>query len=255
MDAILAQLITPEIQEAFKLVIMLIGVLYVLTIVWVVRDAFMRGTMWYFWGLIALIPFLGAIAYSLLRPPLLELDRNEQELEIALKRRQLQKYGECANCSYPVESDYIICPQCHQKLKSLCWNCGKPVESHWSLCPFCASSTKDGSGNAAGARANNAGARAGRSSGSASKRSVASASNNGARLDSGLDVLGATTVVGRRSARGAVGAGAGAGAGAGSGANGGAGADTSKTSTTNMETQLAKRNVNVNLLAKSSDRD
>lgn len=32
----------------------------------------------------------------LLRPPL-QIDRDEQELEIALKQRELMKYGECAN--------------------------------------------------------------------------------------------------------------------------------------------------------------
>ncbi|MFR1166978.1 MAG: hypothetical protein ACLSDQ_04815 [Adlercreutzia equolifaciens] len=74
------------------------------SIVWVVRDAYLRGIAWYIWAVVALVPVLG-LAYCLLRPPLLQLDRDEQELEIALKQRQLMKYGECANCGYPVEAD------------------------------------------------------------------------------------------------------------------------------------------------------
>lgn len=40
-------------------------------------------------AIVALVPILGVIAYCLLRPPLLQIDRDEQELEVALKQRQL----------------------------------------------------------------------------------------------------------------------------------------------------------------------
>ncbi|MFR5828759.1 MAG: hypothetical protein ACLUE1_06735 [Adlercreutzia equolifaciens] len=55
--------------------------LYVLSIVWVVRDAYLRGTVWYIWAVVALVPVLGLVAPCLLRPPLLQRDRDEQELE------------------------------------------------------------------------------------------------------------------------------------------------------------------------------
>ena len=102
MSELLAQLWTPEMQAAFTVVLVLLVILYVLSIVWVVRDAYLRGTVWYIWAVVALVPVLGLVAYCLLRPPLLQLDRDEQELEIALKQRQLMKYGECANCGSPV---------------------------------------------------------------------------------------------------------------------------------------------------------
>ena len=73
--------------------------------------------VWYVWGIVALVPLVGVIAYCLLRPPLLLIDRDEQELEVALKQRQLMHYGECANCGYPVEADYVLCPNCHQRLE------------------------------------------------------------------------------------------------------------------------------------------
>ncbi len=118
MSELLAQLWSPQMQTAFTIVVVMLVVLYVLSIVWVVRDAYQRGTMWQIWAVVALVPIIGLIAYCLLRPPLLQIDRDEQELEIALKQRQLMKYGECAACGYPVQSDYVLCPNCHTQLKT-----------------------------------------------------------------------------------------------------------------------------------------
>ncbi len=138
MSELLAQLWTPQMQTAFTVVIVLLVILYVLSIVWVVRDAYLRGTMWQVWAVVALVPIVGVIAYSLLRPPLLQIDRDEQELEVALKQRQLMKYGECAACGYPVEADYVLCPNCHTQLKNLCGKCGHALEPTWTVCPYCA---------------------------------------------------------------------------------------------------------------------
>ncbi|WP_165046088.1 MULTISPECIES: zinc ribbon domain-containing protein [unclassified Adlercreutzia] len=138
MGELLSQLWTPEIQAAFTAIVVMLVVLYVLSIVWVIRDAYLRGTFWYVWGILALVPLIGVIAYCLLRPPLLQIDRDEQELEVALKQRELMKYGECASCGYPVESDYVICPNCHQRLKNLCGACHHALDPAWTVCPFCA---------------------------------------------------------------------------------------------------------------------
>lgn len=138
MSEILSQLWTPELQMTVTFVIVLLVALYVLSVIWVVRDAYQRGTLWYAWAIVALVPVLGVIAYCLLRPPLLQIDRDEQELEIALKQRQLMHYGECGNCGYPVEADYVLCPQCHQRLKNQCAKCGHALDPSWTVCPYCA---------------------------------------------------------------------------------------------------------------------
>ena len=137
MSELLAQLWTPELQAAFAGFMFVMVVLYVLSIVWTARDAYMRGTLWYAWALLALVPFVGVVAYLLLRPPLMKVDRDEQELEIALKQRELMKYGECANCGYPVENDYVICPNCHTRLKNLCPTCHHALDPEWGVCPYC----------------------------------------------------------------------------------------------------------------------
>ncbi len=138
MSELLAQLMTPELRAALTAIVVVLVILYVLSIVWVVRDAYVRGTRWYVWGVVALVPLIGAIAYSFLRPPLYQIDRDEQELEIAIKQRELMKYGECGNCGYPVESDYILCPNCHTRLKNLCPTCHHALEPAWTVCPYCA---------------------------------------------------------------------------------------------------------------------
>ena len=138
MNELLSQLWTPELQQALTVIVVALVILYVLSIIWVARDAYQRGTVWYLWAIVALIPLLGVIAYCLLRPPLLLVDRDEQELEIALKQRQLMRYGECATCGYPVEADYVVCPNCHQRLKNVCSHCEKALDPAWTVCPYCA---------------------------------------------------------------------------------------------------------------------
>ena len=43
MSELFAQLWTPQMQAAFTVVVVLLVILYVLSIVWVVRDAYLRG--------------------------------------------------------------------------------------------------------------------------------------------------------------------------------------------------------------------
>lgn len=138
MSDLLSSLWTPQLQMAVMVCVVFLVILYVLSIVWVIRDAHRRGEPWIVWGIVSLIPILGAVAYCLMRNPLLKIDRDEQELEIAVKQRELLKYGECGNCGYPVESDYILCPNCHSRLKNMCPTCHRALDPAWSVCPYCA---------------------------------------------------------------------------------------------------------------------
>ena len=146
MTELLNSLITEEMRMAGVVVVAMFALLYVLSIVWVVRDAYQRGTKWPVWGVVALIPLVGVVAYCLLRPPLLQIESDEQELEIAYKQRALSKYGQCAQCGYPVEDDYVVCPSCRTQLKNMCGRCGKPLDMSWSICPYCATPVNGASG-------------------------------------------------------------------------------------------------------------
>jgi hypothetical protein len=84
-------------------------------------------------------PFIGTAVYAIVRPPEFLEDAHERELEIKaaeLRVRQLQDQT-CPNCEYPVERNYLRCPNCQRRLKDPCPTCSKPVDPRWGLCPFC----------------------------------------------------------------------------------------------------------------------
>jgi Double zinc ribbon len=84
-------------------------------------------------------PFIGTAVYAILRPPEFLEDAHERELEIRaaeLRVRQLRELT-CPNCEYPIEKNFLRCPNCQRRLKDPCPTCGKPVDPRWGLCPYC----------------------------------------------------------------------------------------------------------------------
>jgi hypothetical protein len=84
-------------------------------------------------------PYIGTIVYTIVRPPEFLEDAHERELEIKaaeLRVRHLREQS-CPNCEYPVEKNYLRCPNCQRRLKDPCPTCGEPVDPRWSLCPYC----------------------------------------------------------------------------------------------------------------------
>ena len=84
-------------------------------------------------------PYIGTAVYAIVRPPEFLEDAHERELEIRaaeLRVRQLTE-ASCPNCEYPVERNYLRCPQCQRRLKDPCPTCRKPVDPRWALCPYC----------------------------------------------------------------------------------------------------------------------
>jgi hypothetical protein len=84
-------------------------------------------------------PFVGTAVYAIVRPPEYLEDAHERELEIKaaeLRVRQLREQT-CPNCEYPVEKNYLRCPNCQRRLKDPCPSCGKPVDPRWGICPYC----------------------------------------------------------------------------------------------------------------------
>ena len=91
-------------------------------------------------------PFVGTAVYAIVRPPEYLEDAHERELEIKaaeLRVRQLREQS-CPNCEYPVEKNYLRCPNCQRRLKDPCPTCGKPVDPRWGLCPYCETGLRGG---------------------------------------------------------------------------------------------------------------
>jgi len=102
-----------------------------------VSDPFLVGCA----TIAAFIPYIGTAVYAILRPPEFLEDAHERELEIKaaeLRVRQLTELS-CPNCEFPVEKNYLRCPNCQHRLKDPCPTCSKPVDPRWSLCPYCES--------------------------------------------------------------------------------------------------------------------
>ncbi len=84
-------------------------------------------------------PYIGTAVYAIVRPPEFLEDAHERELEIKaaeLRVRQLRE-PTCPNCEYPVEKNFLRCPNCQRRLKDPCPTCSKPVDPRWGLCPYC----------------------------------------------------------------------------------------------------------------------
>jgi Double zinc ribbon len=93
-------------------------------------------------------PYIGTAVYAIVRPPEFLEDAHERELEIKaaeLKVRQLREQT-CPNCEYPVEKNYLRCPNCQRRLKDPCPTCSKPVDPRWGLCPYCETALAGGGG-------------------------------------------------------------------------------------------------------------
>ena len=138
MSKYLSELLSPQLMAVLYLFIAFIVALYVLAVAYVFIDARRRGApMPAVWGAVALIPFVGLIAYLVLRPSSYLADREEQELDMALRDRQLAHYGTCPQCGEPIEKDFIVCPVCNTQVRNVCPSCHKPLDAHWKVCPYC----------------------------------------------------------------------------------------------------------------------
>jgi hypothetical protein len=93
-------------------------------------------------------PYIGTAVYAIVRPPEFLEDAHERELEIKaaeLRVRQLEEQS-CPNCEYPVEKNFLRCPNCQRRLKDPCPTCSKPVDPRWGLCPYCETTLGGGGG-------------------------------------------------------------------------------------------------------------
>ena len=99
-------------------------------------------------------PYIGTAVYAIVRPPEFLEDAHERELEIKaaeLKVRQLREQT-CPNCEYPVEKNFLRCPNCQRRLKDPCPTCSKPVDPRWGLCPYCETDPRAVAASASAAR-------------------------------------------------------------------------------------------------------
>ena len=116
-------------------------VLWGAVLIWVYRDAEMRGMNGILWLLLVLIGnIIGLLIYAIVRS------------ETPVKPAKQGAAGEgtppppetCSGCGKPLAPGYAFCPYCGKATKGGCPACGKPVESGWKVCPACAAAIDPG---------------------------------------------------------------------------------------------------------------
>jgi RNA polymerase subunit RPABC4/transcription elongation factor Spt4 len=77
------------------------------------------------------------LLYRIVRPKETVAEANERALAEEAMLAEIEARPHCANCSRPVNEEWIICPSCRNRLRRVCPNCSRLVELDWSLCAWC----------------------------------------------------------------------------------------------------------------------
>ena len=88
--------------------------------------------------LVVAVLFLpGIIIYLILRPAQTLEEEYQQTLEEEALLQSIEESSLCPGCSRRIKENWVVCPNCHTKLKKSCHECGRLMELPWNLCPFC----------------------------------------------------------------------------------------------------------------------
>lgn len=87
--------------------------------------------------LVALLFLPGVLVYLILRPTRTLEDEYQQTLEEEALLQSIEETPLCPGCGRRLKENWLVCPNCHTKLRKKCHQCGKLMELPWNLCPFC----------------------------------------------------------------------------------------------------------------------
>jgi RNA polymerase subunit RPABC4/transcription elongation factor Spt4 len=116
--------------------------LWISLVIWTFRDMRSRSRDAFAQLLAALMVFVlgpvGVILYLLLRPRETLAEKYERSLEEEALLQDIEERQICPGCKQPIESDFVLCPICHTRLRQPCVQCGRLIHPRWSICPYCA---------------------------------------------------------------------------------------------------------------------
>jgi RNA polymerase subunit RPABC4/transcription elongation factor Spt4 len=88
--------------------------------------------------LVVAVLFLpGVVVYFILRPPRTLEEEYQHTLEEEALLQSIEEASLCPGCGRRIRDNWMVCPNCHTRLKKNCRQCGKLMELPWNLCPFC----------------------------------------------------------------------------------------------------------------------
>lgn len=118
-----------------------IAALWLSLVIWAYRDIRMRARDPLARILAVLVVaglFMPGIAvYLILRPPRTLEEDYQHTLEEEALLQAIEDASLCPGCGRRVKESWIVCPNCHTKLKKSCHQCSKLMELPWNLCPYC----------------------------------------------------------------------------------------------------------------------
>ena len=139
---ILRVLVAPALQILVALVVAYLVTLWITLIIWTFRDIESRSRSvitQVFATLLVVFFFLpGALLYLILRPKETLDEAFQRALQEEYMLQDLEELPLCPTCRHYVHNDYLLCPQCHTRLRETCPACDHLVELRWSMCPYCA---------------------------------------------------------------------------------------------------------------------
>jgi RNA polymerase subunit RPABC4/transcription elongation factor Spt4 len=110
-------------------------------IVWTFRDvrARSRDIFAQLLAVLMVVAFgpLGLLLYFLLRPAETLADLYGRALEEEALLQDLEERTVCPGCKRKIEPEFILCPDCHTRLKKTCVHCGRLLHLKWNICPYC----------------------------------------------------------------------------------------------------------------------
>ena len=86
---------------------------------------------------VALLFLPGLVVYLILRPMRTMEEEYQQTLEEEALLQTIEETPLCPGCGRRVKENWLVCPNCHTKLRKNCHHCGKLMELPWNLCPYC----------------------------------------------------------------------------------------------------------------------
>jgi RNA polymerase subunit RPABC4/transcription elongation factor Spt4 len=115
--------------------------LWISLVIWTFRDMRARTRDAFAQLLAALMVLvlgpLGTLLYMMLRPRETLAEKYERSLEEEALLQDIEERMICPACKQPIETDYMVCPVCHTKLRQPCAHCAQLIHPRWTICPYC----------------------------------------------------------------------------------------------------------------------
>ena len=88
--------------------------------------------------LVVAVLFLpGILIYLILRPPSTLEEQYQHTLEEEALLQAIEDSPVCPGCGRRIQADWMVCPNCHTRIKKSCHQCNRLMELPWNLCPYC----------------------------------------------------------------------------------------------------------------------